>query len=85
MEVIAIFQSLQTWIGHNATRYHNLNALPHVLPYALPYSLSEICQVLGYLQRVTIISFKKNINIYFYINLMVTCGNTLQIAPTLLN
>ena len=59
MKVIAIFQTLQTWIGHNATRYHNLNALPHVLPYPLPYSLSEICQVLGYLQRVTIIFFKK--------------------------
>ena len=27
------FQTLQTWIGHNATRYHNLNALPHALPY----------------------------------------------------
>ena len=23
------FQTLQTWIGHNATRYHNLNTLPH--------------------------------------------------------
>ena len=22
-----------TWIGHNATRYHNFNALPHALPY----------------------------------------------------
>ena len=21
------------WIGHNATRYHNFNALPHTLPY----------------------------------------------------
>ena len=85
MKVVAIFQTLQTWIGHNATRYHNVNALPHVLPYALPYSLSEICQVLGYLQRVTTIFFKKNINIYFYVNLMVTCCNTLQIVPTLLN
>ena len=27
------FQTLQTWIGHNATRYHNLNALPHALLY----------------------------------------------------
>ena len=27
------FQTLQTWIGHNATRYHNLNTLPHALPY----------------------------------------------------
>ena len=22
-----------TWIGHNATRYHKFNALPHALPY----------------------------------------------------
>ena len=27
------FQTLQTWIDHNPTRYHNLNALPHALPY----------------------------------------------------
>ena len=27
------YQTLWTWIGHNATRYHNFNALPHALPY----------------------------------------------------
>ena len=27
------YQTLQTRIGHNATRYHNFNALPHALPY----------------------------------------------------
>ena len=47
------FQTPQTWLGHNATRYHDLNALPHALPYALPYILSEICLILGYLQRIT--------------------------------
>ena len=26
------YQTLKTWIGHNATHYHNLNALPHTLP-----------------------------------------------------
>ena len=31
--VIRNNQTLQTWIGHNATRYHNFNALPHALPY----------------------------------------------------
>ena len=36
------FQTLQTWIGHNATRYHNLNTLPYALPHALPYILSDI-------------------------------------------
>ena len=52
------------WFG--VTRYHNLNALPHVLPYIF----SEIFLVLGYLQRVTTrfhqiykiykLAFKKN-------------------------
>ena len=27
------YQTLQTRIGHDATRYHNFNALPHALPY----------------------------------------------------
>ena len=27
------YRTLQTWIGHNAMRYHNVNALPHALPY----------------------------------------------------
>ena len=35
------YQTLQTWIGHDATRYHNLNALPHALPHALPYIFSQ--------------------------------------------
>ena len=43
------YQTLETWIGHNATRYLILNALPH----ALPYILSEIFLVFGNLQRVT--------------------------------
>ena len=29
------------WIGHNATRYHNFNMLPHGLPHALPYIFSQ--------------------------------------------
>ena len=74
------FQTLQAWIDHNATRYYNTTALPH----ALPYVFSEIYLVLGYLERVTMRYrqfFKKNINIHFFINLMVSRGNTLQIAP----
>ena len=35
------YQTLQTWISHNATRYHNFNALPHALPHALPYIFSQ--------------------------------------------
>ena len=27
------YQTLKTWIGHNATRYHNFNVLPHTLLY----------------------------------------------------
>ena len=73
------FQTPQTWLGHNATRYHDLNALP----YALPYIFSEICLILGYLQRVTTRYrqfFKKNSIYIFFINLTVTRGNPLQIA-----
>ena len=50
---MATFQTLRTWIGHNATRYQNLNALPHPLPHALPYIFSEICLVLRCLQWAT--------------------------------
>ena len=39
--VTSHYQTLQTWIGHDATRYHNFNALPHVLPHALPYIFSQ--------------------------------------------
>ena len=34
-------QTLQTWIGHDATHYHNFNALPQALPHALPYIFSQ--------------------------------------------
>ena len=30
-----------TWIGHNAMRYHNFNALPDALPYVLLYIFSQ--------------------------------------------
>ena len=62
-------QTLETWIGLNVTRYHNLNALLQALQHALPYIFSEIFLVLGYLQRVatlTIIFFKIYINIYLF-------------------
>ena len=66
-------------------RYHDLNALPHALPQALPYIVSEICLILGYLQRVTVNIFKKMVYIYFFINLTVTHGNLLQIAQNQAN
>ena len=77
------FQTPQTWLGHNATRYRDLNTLPHALPYALAYIFSENCLILGYLQRVTTCYrqfFTKIVYIYFFINLTVTHGNPLQIA-----
>ena len=43
------YQTLQTSIGHDATRHHNFNALLH----ALPYIFSKFSMVWGYLQRVT--------------------------------
>ena len=72
--------TLETWIEHNATCYHSLNALPH----ALLYIFSEICLVLDYLQRVTTFYhqfIKKYINIYFFMNLMVPRGDALKLAP----
>ena len=35
------YQTLQTWIVHNATLDHNFNALSHALPHALPYIFSQ--------------------------------------------
>ena len=74
------FQTPQTWLGHNAMRYHDLNALPYIF--------SEICLILGYLQRVIMRYrqfFKKIVYIYFFINLTVTRGNPLQIAQNQVN
>ena len=81
------YQTLETWIGHNATRYPIWNVLPH----ALPYIFSGIFLVLGNLQRVTTRYrqiYKKKIYIYilfFLKKLTVTRGNTLQIAQNQAN
>ena len=50
--VTTYYQPLQTWIGHDATRYHNLNALPH----ALPYIFFQFNNDLAIMQHVTITS-----------------------------
>ena len=39
--VITHYQTLQTWIDLDATRYHDINALPQTLPHALPYIFSQ--------------------------------------------
>ena len=65
---MALFQTLQTWIGHNAMRYHNLNRFPQMLSYIL----SDIWLILGDLQRVTmryIQSFFKNIITYIFLQI----------------
>ena len=77
--VIKYYQTLQTWIGHNAKRYYNFNLLLHVLPYIF----SKFSMVWSYLQRVTMryhqIYKKIYINIFFK-TMTVTRGNMLQIA-----
>ena len=77
------YQTLQTSISHDATRYHNFNALPHALPHVLPYIFSKFRMVWGYLQRVTTryhqIYKKIYINIFLK-KMTVTRGNALQIA-----
>ena len=35
------YQTLQTYIDHDAMRYHNFNALPHALLHTLPYIFSQ--------------------------------------------
>ena len=78
------YQTLETWIGHNATRYPILNALPH----ALPYIFSGIFLVLGNLQWVTTRYrqiYKKNIYTIFLKKLTVTHGNALQIVQNQAN
>ena len=70
---MATFQALQTWIGHDTTRYHTRYRT---------FSLSLVWFG-GYLQRVTTRyrQFFQKILIYiFKINLTVTRGNPLQIA-----
>ena len=53
--VITHYQTLQTWIGLNVTRYNSLIALPRALPHALPYILYEIYLVSGCLPRLTVV------------------------------
>ena len=35
------FQTPQPWLGHNATRYHDLNALPHVQTRGNPLQIAQ--------------------------------------------
>ena len=52
------YQTLQTRIGYNATRYHNFNMLPHTLPYIFSQFNMVLRQIY---RRVTVKSIK---NVY---------------------
>ena len=68
----------QTWIGLNVTRYHMRYHMRYRI-FSLRFAwFWAICNALP---GVTVTFLKKNMNIYFFINLMVTRGNALQIAP----
>ena len=76
------FQTLQTWLGHNATCYHNMNMLLH----ALLCIFREICLILGYLLQVTTSYHwfsRESISIYIFINVMIMHGKPLRIALNL--
>ena len=51
------YQTLQTWIGHDATRYRNFNVLRDALPYIFP----KFIMVWDYLQCITVKCMKKYI------------------------
>ena len=67
---MATFQTLQTWIGYNATRYHKFYALPH----ALPNIFSQFNMVWGPFATgcyVLPLFFLKNVYIYIYIYIYI--------------
>ena len=61
-------------VGHNTTRYHNFNVLPHVLSYIF----TQLSIVWGYFERVTTRQIYKKMYINTFLKkLRVTRGNTL--------
>ena len=57
------FQTLQTWLGHNATCYYNLNMFIH----ALLYIVCEICLILGYCNKLPLVTilFPRKLSVDF--------------------
>ena len=58
------YQTLETWIGHNAMRFYNFKMLLN----GLPYIYSQFSIIWGYLQYVTTHYgqiYKKNILLFF--------------------
>ena len=72
--------TLQTWIGQNATRYHNLNDLPLALPCIISY-FSRVWGLFASGYRALPSIILKNVNIHFFVNLTVAQVNLQQIAP----
>ena len=73
------YQTLQTRIGLYVTCYHSFSYHMRYRIFSLRFSwFWTICNALP---RVTIIFFKKNINIYFFINFTVMRCSALEIAP----
>ena len=78
------FSSSLTWLGYNATCYHNFNMLPH----ALPYISSEFCMVwelFAMHYHALPSDLQKNISQYFLKKITVTRGNALQITQNQAN
>ena len=76
----ATFQTLQTWIGHSATRHHNFNVLLHMLPYIF----SHFNMVWGYLQCVTM-RYRQIYKKYILIVFLENDGSALQTVQNQVN
>ena len=72
-----------TWLGYNATCYHNFKMFPHALPYILLKFSMVFGAICNALPRVTV----KYIKMYVLIlkKTMVTQGNVLQLAQNKAN
>ena len=75
------FQTIQTWIDPNSTRYLYLNTLPQALPHALSYIFSNFSMVWGYLQCVIIIFIKRMCTNNFFKNMVGNAWQHLANSP----
>ena len=71
----ATFETLQKWIGHNATYHHNFNMFLHTLPHIF----SQFTMVWGYLQCF-IMRYRQIYKNHILIVFLKNDGNLLQIA-----
>ena len=59
--VTTYYQTLQTWIANNATRYHNFNVCYHMRYHTFSLSLAWFGAICNALPRVTIRIVNKNV------------------------